>query len=204
LAHRQHTNRPYNLPEGGTKLADKAKREGGEAHCPEPRVRKPLELAGALIDPYDHLLGAGELSIPRTAPGPAAQRVARLPCVPGIGPIVALVMLYESQDSARFPRVPDCRSDRRRVKCAKESAGTRYGRSGQKIGPPRSRGPSRQPPRGSCARISWAKKTAPPWHTNPARAKRGPCWPSSGPGPGLSCSRGTQRLTSRALGLRTR
>lgn len=37
-------------------------------------------------------------------------------------------------DIARFPRVQDCVSYCRLVKCAKESAGKRYGTSGTKIG----------------------------------------------------------------------
>jgi transposase len=43
---------------------------------------------------------------------------------------------YEIQDSARFPRGQDFLSYCRLVKCAKESAGKRYGLSGKKIGNP--------------------------------------------------------------------
>jgi hypothetical protein len=44
------------------------------------------------------------------------------------------VLLYEIHDIDRFPRVQDCVSYCRLVKCAKESAGKRYGTSGTKIG----------------------------------------------------------------------
>jgi transposase len=54
--------------------------------------------------------------------------------VPGIGQILALVILYEIQDIARFPRVQDFVSYCRLVKCAKESGGKRLGTAGQKIG----------------------------------------------------------------------
>jgi transposase len=54
--------------------------------------------------------------------------------VPGIGQILALVILYEIQDIARFPRVQDFVSYCRLVKCAKESGGKRLGTSGKKIG----------------------------------------------------------------------
>jgi transposase len=54
--------------------------------------------------------------------------------VPGIGQIVALVLLSEIQAMARFPRVQDCVSYGRVVKCAKEANGKRLGPSGQKIG----------------------------------------------------------------------
>jgi transposase len=54
--------------------------------------------------------------------------------VPGIGKILSLVLLYESHDIDRFPRVQDFVSYSRLVKCAKASAGKRLGTSGQKIG----------------------------------------------------------------------
>jgi transposase len=47
-----------------------------------------------------------------------------------------MVLLYEIQDIARFPRVQDFVSYCRLVKCAKESAGKRHGLSGKKIGTP--------------------------------------------------------------------
>jgi transposase len=43
-------------------------------------------------------------------------------------------LLYEIHDITRFPRVQDFVSYGRLVKCAKESAGKRYGTSGAKIG----------------------------------------------------------------------
>jgi len=136
LAHIQNTNSQYNLPEIGKKLAYKANREGVEDHFPEPSVRKTIEMDVSLIDHYDKLLGEGELYITRTAKGHDAQSFSRLQSVPGIGQILALVILYEIQDIARFPRVQDFLSYCRLVKCAKESAGKRHGLSGKKIGNP--------------------------------------------------------------------
>jgi transposase len=54
--------------------------------------------------------------------------------VPGIGKIFSLVLLYEIHAIGRFPRVQDVVSYCRLVKCAKASAGKRYGTSGTKIG----------------------------------------------------------------------
>jgi transposase len=136
LAHIQNTNSQYNLPEIGKKLAYKANREDVEEHFPDPSVRKTIELDVALIDHYDKLLGEVELYITRTAKGHDVQTFSRLQSVPGIGQILALVILYEIQDIARFPRVQDFLSYGRLVKCAKESAGKRYGLSGKKIGNP--------------------------------------------------------------------
>jgi transposase len=136
LAHIQNTNSQYNLPDFGKKLAYKGNRESVEEHFPEPSVRKTIEMDVALIDHYDKLLGEVELYITRTAKGHDAQNLSRLQSVPGIGKILALVLLYEIQDIARFPRVQDFVSYCRLVKCAKESAGKRLGTSGKKIGNP--------------------------------------------------------------------
>src|SRR5215470_16446110 len=136
LVHIQNTNSQYNLPEMGKKLAYKANREGVAEHFPDPSVRKSIEVDVALIDHYDKLLGEVELYITRTAKLHDVQTFTRLQSVPGIGQILALVILYEIQDIARFPRVQDFVSYCRLVKCAKESAGKRYGFSGKKIGNP--------------------------------------------------------------------
>ncbi|SRR5712692_9316786 len=134
LAHIHNTTSQYNLPAFDKKLAYKANREGGEEHFPEPRVRQPIEVEVSLIDPYDQLLGAGELSITRTAKAHDVQTFSRLQSVPGSEQILALVILYEIQDLTRFPRVQDFVSYCRLVKGAKESVGKRLGTSGKKIG----------------------------------------------------------------------
>jgi transposase len=134
LAHIQNTNSQYNLPELDKKLAYKANREGVEEHFPDPSVRKTIELDVALIDHYDKLLGEVELYITRTAKTQDGQTFARLQSIPGVGQILALVLLYEIQDIHRFPRVQDFVSYCRLVKCAKESNHKRVGTGGKKIG----------------------------------------------------------------------
>jgi transposase len=134
LAHMHTTNSHYNRPAIGKKLAYKANRAGVEEHCPDPRVRQTIAVEVSLIDHYDQLLGEVELSLTRTAKAHAVQPCSRLQSVPGSGQILALVRLYEIQDSARFPRVQDFVSYCRLVKCAKESGGKRLGSSGEKIG----------------------------------------------------------------------
>jgi transposase len=88
----------------------------------------------ALIDYYDQLLRDLELAIVKTAKQHDANTLYLLQTVPGIGKILSLVLLYEMHDIARFPRVQDFVSYCRLVKCAKESAGKRYGTAGTKIG----------------------------------------------------------------------
>src|SRR5215831_3652299 len=136
LAHIHNTNSQYNLPEIGKRLANKANREDVADHFPAPSVRKAIEVDVSLIDQYDQLLGEVELYLTRSAKAHDVQTFARLQSVPGIGQILALVILYEIQTIARFPRVQDFLSYCRLVKCAKESAGKRHGLSGKKIGNP--------------------------------------------------------------------
>src|SRR5258708_4324584 len=129
-----NTNSQYTLPEIGKRLANKAKREGVADHCPDPSVHKAIEVDISLIDHYDQLLGEMELYLTRSAKAHDVQTFARLHSVPGIGQILALVILYEIQDITRFPRVQEFVSSCRLVKCATESTGKRLGTSGKKIG----------------------------------------------------------------------
>jgi transposase len=134
LAHIQHTNSQYNLPEIGKKLAYKANRAGVAERFPDPAVHKSIEVDLGLIGYYDQVLNDLELTLVNTAKQHHAQTLYRLQSVPGIGKILALVLLYEIHDIVRFPRVQDFVSYCRLVKCTKESAGKRYGTSGAKIG----------------------------------------------------------------------
>jgi len=134
LSHIQNTNHQYNLPEIGKKIAYKANREGVTERFADLAVQKSIEVDLALIDHYDKLLSDLELYIVNTAKQHDVNVFYRLRSVPGIGKILALVILYEIQDIRRFPRVQDFVSYCRLVKCAKESAGKKYGTSGKKIG----------------------------------------------------------------------
>jgi transposase len=134
LAHIQQTNSQYTLPELGKKLAYKANRDGVADRFPEPAVQKSMEVDLALINHYDRLLTDLERYIVKTAKKDDAQTFYRLRSVPGIGKILALVLLYEIHKIHRFPRVQEFVSYCRLVKGAKESAGKRYGTSGKKVG----------------------------------------------------------------------
>ena len=74
------------------------------------------------------------MDIGQTAKQHDANTLYRLQTVPGIGKMLSLVLLYEIHNIHRFPRVQDFVSYCRLVKCAKESAGKRYGTAGKKIG----------------------------------------------------------------------
>jgi transposase len=134
LTHVQQTNRQDNLPAIGKTIAYKANRGGVSERLPDPAVQKSIAVDLALIDHYDQLLRDVELAILTTAKQHNANTLYLLRTVPGIGEILSLVLLYEIHDLQRFPRVQDFVSYCRLVKCAKESAGKRYGTSGSKIG----------------------------------------------------------------------
>jgi transposase len=134
LAHVQNTHSQYNLPAIGKKIAYKANRDGVAERFPAPAVQKSIEVDLALIDYYDQLLTDLELHIVHTAKQHDANTFYRLQSIPGVGKILALVMLYAIHDIRRFPRVQDFASYCRLVQCAKASAGKRSGTSGKKIG----------------------------------------------------------------------
>jgi transposase len=134
LTHIPQTNRQDNLPEIGKKIAYKANRSGVAERFADPAVPKSVEVDLALLDYYDQLLRDLELAIVKTAKQHDANTLYLLQTVPGLGKILSLVLLYEMHDIARFPRVQDFVSYCRLVKCAKASAGKRYGTSGTKIG----------------------------------------------------------------------
>jgi transposase len=134
LTHTQNTASQYLLPTFDKKLAYKANRTDVAEQFADPEVRKSIETNLALLDQYDRLLTDLELHLTRTAKVHDVNAFYRLRSVPGIGKILALVLLYEIHDIHRFPRVQDFVSYCRLVKCAKMSDGKHYGYSGKKIG----------------------------------------------------------------------
>jgi len=136
LVHLTNTNSQYNLPPFPKKLAYAQNRE--ELDIPQrfadPSVRKNVEVDLALIDAYDAHIGDLELYLARTAKVDDPQAFHRLRSVPGIGKVLALILLYEIHDIRRFPEVGQFLSYARLVRCAHESAGKKQGTGGNKIG----------------------------------------------------------------------
>ena len=75
-----------------------------------------------------------ELYLARTAKVDDPQAFHRLRSVPGIGKVLALILLYEIHDVRRFPEVGQFLSYARLVRCAHESAGKKQGSGGNKVG----------------------------------------------------------------------
>ena len=67
---------------------------------------------------------------------PIHPAAAGLQTIPGVGKILALVMLYEIHDIRRFPMVQDFCSYCRLIRPEKESAGKKTGKGNKKIGNP--------------------------------------------------------------------
>jgi transposase len=134
LAPVQNTNSQDNLPAIGKKIAYKANRDGVAERFADPAVQKSIEVDLALSGYYDALLRDVELTVLNTAKHHDANTLYLLQTVPGMGQMLSLVLLYESHDINRFPRVQEFASYCRLVKCAKVSNGKRAGTSGAKIG----------------------------------------------------------------------
>ena len=93
-----------------------------------------MEVDFLLIEHHDQLIQQLELHLVRQAKHHDPDAFHRLRSVPGIGKILAMTILYEIQDIARFPRVQDFLSYSRLVKCEHSSAGKKLGSGGSKIG----------------------------------------------------------------------
>jgi transposase len=136
ITHIQILNSQYNLPPFAKKLSFAANRAELDipARFTDPSVRLSVELDLALIDRLDELTAKVELYLTRTAKVDDVQTYQRLRTVPGVGPILALVLLYEIHDSNRFECVGQFLSYARLVRCDHESAGKKLGSGGKKIG----------------------------------------------------------------------
>ncbi len=134
LAHIQNSFHQYNLAPPSARLAYKANRVGIEEAFTEPAARKSMEVDLSLVAHFDGLIRDLELSLVRLAKAHDARSFHLLRSIPGVGKILAMTILYEVHDIARFPSVQDFASYSRLIKCARESAGKVKGTGGAKIG----------------------------------------------------------------------
>src|SRR5262245_33054662 len=104
LAHLVNTNSQYNLPPLSKQLAYAANRAELDlpARFTDPSVRANVEVDLALIDGYDAQIHRLESYLTGAAKVDDAQAYARLPSAPGVGKVLALVLLYEIHDARRF------------------------------------------------------------------------------------------------------
>ena len=136
LAHIQNTNSQYNLPPFAKKLCHARNRHDVAQRFTNDSVRTNIELDLDLIDHYDGLITKLELYLVEHAKVDDAYAFHLLRSVPGIGKILALVLLYEIHRIERFPSAGDFLCYARLISGRGESAGKPKGVMGRKIGNP--------------------------------------------------------------------
>ena len=135
ITHVQNTNSQYNQPEFGMNITYKCNREEVLSHFKDPNVYMSMKVNLDLIDQYAVQIRAMEKHVCLdNAKNHDPKSLYLMQTIYGIGKILSLTILYEIGDIDRFPRVQNFASYSRLVKCARESAGKRYGTSGSKIG----------------------------------------------------------------------
>jgi len=136
LTHLQILNHQYNLPPFEKKLSFAANRSELDIanRFTDLSVQKNAQLDLALIDKLDEIIGQTELYLTRTAKVDDVQTYHRLLSIPGVGKILALVLLYELHEVVRFEHVGQFLSYARLVRCDHESAGKKLGSGCKKIG----------------------------------------------------------------------
>jgi transposase len=130
----RNTFTQYNLPAPAAKLSRASNREGLAEQFSDESVQKAVGSDLALAGHLDEQLRGIELYLVQHAKIDDPQSFARLQTVPGIGQILALVILYEVHDIRRFGSVQQFVSYCRLVKCQHESAGKKASGKGNKIG----------------------------------------------------------------------
>jgi len=134
LAHIQNTKNQYNLPDFEKSIARKRNRKHVVEHFTDDSVQKSISLDLALIKEYDRLLNEIELYLTRHAKEHQPNDLFLLKTIPGVGKILALVILYEIHDINRFERGQNFCSYARLIRPQKESAGKTMGKGNRKMG----------------------------------------------------------------------
>src|SRR5262249_53791307 len=136
VSHTVNTNSQYNLPPFGKKLIYARNRRALKIseRFTDASVRKSIEVNVRLLDSLDDLIGDVELYLERTVKVDDADTFYRLRSIPGVGKILALVLLYEIHDIKRFAGAGEFLSYARLIRPLKTSAGKVKGGGGAKIG----------------------------------------------------------------------
>jgi transposase len=134
VAHIQNTNTQYNLPPIQKKLSRKYNHQGIVERFEDPAVRKSVEVDLAMVEALNDILKKLEWHIEKTAKQHDYNTLLRLRSIPGVGQILALIILYEVEDIKRFPTVQKFSSYARLIRPVKESDGKWAGKSNKKIG----------------------------------------------------------------------
>jgi len=125
ITHLVNTNSQYNLAPFGKKLIYAKNRVALKIaqRFADPSVRKNVEADLAVLDRYDEVIAELELYLERTVKVEDGQTYYLLRTIPGVGKILALVLLYEIHDIRRFGDVGRFLSYARLIRPDHESAG---------------------------------------------------------------------------------
>jgi transposase len=134
MVHVQIVNSQYNLPPLGKALSCEDKRAEVAERFTDASVRQSVTVDLHLIDKLDGLIDEVERHLTRTVQVDDVETYHRLRTIPGVGQVLALVLLYETHDWSRFDTVGQFLSYARLVRCVHESAGKKVGSGNRKIG----------------------------------------------------------------------
>jgi transposase len=134
LGHIQNTRHQYNLPVFEKRIDRACNRSDLHERFDDPMVAASIDVDSQLLDVLHRQIHAIELQVTRQARFHDPTSIPLLRTIPGVGITLALTILYEIGDIARFPRVGNFISYARLVKCAHESAGKRVNGRNNKIG----------------------------------------------------------------------
>jgi len=132
--HVTNTTSQYNLPPHNLNLKNVCAREQLQSMFPDPVVQRNIDFDMTILAAYAKELSKVEWFIEQQARQHNPDHFRLLKSIPGIGRILALTIIYEIGDIARFESVQKFASYSRLVKCKAESAGKSYGTQGNKIG----------------------------------------------------------------------
>lgn len=134
LAHVQNTFTQYNVSVTSGWGRDRLRQDDPTAPFSDESVKFMLRSDIAVIERLDETIVKLESHLIRHAKVHDPIRFQLLRTIPGVGPILAMVMLYEVQDIERFAGLGEFVSYARLVACAHESDGKKLGSGGRKIG----------------------------------------------------------------------
>lgn len=134
MTHLRHLTSQHNLAALPQNLLAAKSRELIQGHFPDPSTQRSASADVAMLEAYTAQIRQLEAYLEEHAKVQDAATFYRLQTIPGVGRILALVIMYEIGTLTRFPSVGDFLSYSRLVPGQHESAGKQYGSPGRKMG----------------------------------------------------------------------